>query len=329
MRLIHDDSFDWQRPVLTEEFCHNFFLKHGLNSDVSFLSVAWSTIIDKLSYGSDSDKKKCLNVLKKISSLNASGGFSVCQHDKFHLIIPTLKKCGIKTLFAPHMASPEGYTTKDFYFKPSKNDPKDGLYIEGIRIEPAFLWPVFVGENIRNKDIWYSYIGSYGSKHISDIRQKIMDDTHPEDCISISRSGWQFDADVYEEQLLQESKSSLQEYLNRKKSEYYIEVLSRSRFALCPSGTGPAIIRFLEALGSGAIPIVLSDSMMFPNIKGINWDECCLKIKEKDYHSLRDILSKVTKKQESYMRKKGIEYYKMSSGENYAKNIEEYYEQSA
>ena len=68
--------------------------------------------------------------------------------------------------------------------------------------------------------------------------------------------------------------------------------------------------------------------MMFPNIKGINWDECCLKIKEKDYHSLRDILSKVTKKQESYMRKKGIEYYKMSSGENYAKNIEEYYGES-
>ena len=60
MRLIHDDSFDWQRPVLTEEFCHNFFLKHGLDSDVAFLSVAWSTIIDKLSYGSDSDKKKCL-----------------------------------------------------------------------------------------------------------------------------------------------------------------------------------------------------------------------------------------------------------------------------
>mgnify|MGYP003627306994 CR=1 FL=1 len=338
MRLLHEKTFDWQRPVLTEEKCHELLGANPLNSTVTFLSVPWATIIDQIEHGEAKSKKKAKSVLEDISKYDVQGGFSVCQHDRFHTIIPTLKKAGISTLFAPHMASPEGYTTKGFYFKPNKEDLSkkiserasnhSGLYIDGIQIETIPLWPVFIGDPTIKKDVWYSYIGSYGPKHISDVRKKIMDDDHPLDCISVARKGWQFDMDVYQEQIFANTTSGFQKYVNRKKSEFYQKALSRSRFALCPSGTGPAVIRLLEALGSGAIPVILSDAMMLPTLSGVNWEDCCVKIPEKDYNTLRDTLSNITPDREEEMRKKCLEYYKLTSGDNYVRSIREYYDGS-
>ena len=183
-----------------------------------------------------------------------------------------------------------------------------------------------IGDPAIKKDIWYSYIGSYGPKHISDIRKKIMNDTHPLDCIAVNRKGWQFDIEVYQEQILANSVSGFQKYVNRKKSEFYQKTLSRSRFALCPSGTGPAIIRLLEALGAGAIPVILSDAMTFPTLSGVNWEDCCVKIAEKDYSTLRNVLSNISAEEESRMKEKCREAYQLTSGANYARNIREYYE---
>ena len=336
MNLLLKNVAEWQRPVLTEEKCQEYFIKKPLEADVTFLSVPWSTLIDQIDHGDKKPKKAAQDILSELSELKLENAFTVCQHDRFHTLIPTLKQAGVSTLFAPHMASPEGYTTKDYYFSPSKKSfPKkfseggrqhSGLYIDGIRIETIFLWPVHMGGAHATKDVYYSYIGSYGKKHISDIRQKITDDTHPQDCICVNRKGWQFDIDVYQEQILGKNISAFQRYVNRKKAEFYKDVLSRSRFALCPSGTGPAIIRFLEALGSGAIPIILSDGMMFPTIKDINWTDCCIKIAEKDYNTLRDVLSNISAEEEDAMREKGLEAYQLSSGDNYVRNIREYFD---
>ena len=336
VKLVYKEAAPWQRPVLTEEKCHEYFEQSPLAADVTFLSAPWSTLIDQIDHGDKEIKKKATSSLLEISRLNLTNAFTVCQHDRFHTLLPTLKKAGISTLFAPHMASPEGYTTKDYYFTPSKKSfskkfseagrSHSGLYIDGIRIETIFLWPVHTGSPSSKKDVWYSYVGSYGTKHISNIRQKIMEDNHPKDCICVNRKGWQFDIDVYQEQILGQNISGFQRYVNRKKADFYKETLSRSRFALCPSGTGPGIIRFLEALGSGAIPIVLSDGMMFPTIKCVNWEECCVKIAEKDYNTLRDVLSNISVVEECAMREKCLEAYKLTSGHNYIRNIREYYD---
>ena len=61
-----------------------------------------------------------------------------------------------------------------------------------------------------------------------------------------------------------------------------------------PQRHRPAIIRLLEALASGAIPVILSDAMMLPTLSGVNWEDCCVKIAEKDYNTLRDTLSNIT-----------------------------------
>ena len=140
------------------------------------------------------------------------------------------------------------------------------------------------------------------------------------------RKGWQFDIDVYQSQILNNPTSSVQKYINSEKSKFYKQILSRSRFSLCPSGTGPSSIRFLESLGSGAIPIVLADNMMFPKIRGINWKDCTIKVAEKNYNNLRNILKSITPNQEHKLRQKGLEAYKLCTGNNFIQNIREYYQ---
>jgi hypothetical protein len=195
-------------------------------------------------------------------------------------------------------------------------------------MDTILLDPVFIGEPHQPKDILYSFIGSYGKKHISNIREKIFKDTHETKSVIIERRGWQFDADVYASQVLHNPISSVESYINSEKARYYQQVLTRSRFSLCPSGTGPTSIRFLESLGSGAIPVILADTMMLPSIRGVYWDDCTIKIAEKDYNQLRPILREITPEQEETMRGKGLQAYKLCTGKNVTRNIREYYNEA-
>jgi hypothetical protein len=323
VNIIHEDFLDWQRPVLTEQKAHEILSKNPINRDVNFFSFPWSSLIDILAYGDIDKVRQLLNKTEEcFNKYDLNNCFTVCQHDKFHEIIPYAQKMGIDTVFASHMVI-KGRTTKDFYYHNEFNDQK----INGIKIEPIFLWPVNLGKPNQDKDLLYSFVGSYNEEiYVSDIRKKIFIDNHPENTIVIERKGWQFDLDVYHKQVKNKKTSLVQEYINEQKSIFYKDVLTRSRFSLCPSGSGPSSIRFLESLASGAIPVLLADNMMLPKFKGINWDDCTLKIEEKDYNNLRKTLNAITPEEENHLRTKGLEAYKKCSGENFVQNIREHYE---
>ena len=324
MELIYENFLDWQRPVLTEERAHKFLKEKPLEAEVSYFSFPWSTFIDRADYGEQESRESIAkNIYSLTQKYNFKNAFTVCQHDRFHLIIPILKSMGINTLFASHMVSSSGLTTKKYFHQYQGKE----AVIDGIKIEPIFLWPVNLGEPNKEKDLWYSFVGSYNEKiYVSDIRQKIFQDKHPRNAIVVERKGWQFDLDVYHKQVKKQKASRVQEYINKEKSKFYKDVLTRSRFSLCPSGSGPSSIRFLESLASGAIPVLLADNMMLPDFKGINWDDCIIKVAEKDYNKLRKTLSSISERQERELRQKGLEAYKKCSGENFVKNIREYYD---
>lgn len=48
----------------------------------------------------------------------------------------------------------------------------------------------------------------------------------------------------------------------------YASLLGKSRFSLCPKGCGPGTMRFWESLKCGAIPVLLSDTIILP----LDWD---------------------------------------------------------
>jgi hypothetical protein len=55
--------------------------------------------------------------------------------------------------------------------------------------------------------------------------------------------------------------------------------MQSSVFALCPSGSGPNSIRLWEALGFGAIPVILSHTLRLPGVPQL-WRQAALFVPE-------------------------------------------------
>ena len=317
MRLIYKKGLEWQRPVSTEETSYHLLKKLPLDKELTYLAAPWSTVIDSLEFGCAQTKAKASAYLCQFHELKLKNAFTVCQHEKFHQLLPVFKKIGVTTLFASHMAEGGGFNTKDNYIAKSAYPH----YLNNIRIETSFLHPVVTAPPFKQKDILYSFVGSRGKRHISPIRDHIFNNRHPSNSVVIERNAWQFDAEVYQDQIFNNPVTSVQKYINHEKSLFYGQILSRSRFSLCPSGTGPTSIRFLESLGAGAIPLIFSDSMMLPIFRDINWEKCAIKIKEKHYDKLEEILKGISLDEEENLRSYGVEAYKNCTGNNFVQNI--------
>ena len=145
------------------------------------------------------------------------------------------------------------------------------------------------------KDILYSFVGTTDTHPI---RKKIFAMKHPANTVLIQRPQWLFS----------------------KGSEEYKNILSRSRFSLCPRGFNAGSIRFWESLQAGAIPVIISDDGLLPD--GFNWSQCVINIKEKDIDAIPSVIANIPVEQESLMRIACLEAYQMFSGNNLASPVE-------
>ncbi|HVS85869.1 MAG TPA: exostosin family protein [Gaiellaceae bacterium] len=64
----------------------------------------------------------------------------------------------------------------------------------------------------------------------------------------------------------------------------YREVMGRSKFVLCPRGSGTGSFRLFEALACGRVPVVVSDDWVAP--EGIAWETCSLRVPERDVRTI-------------------------------------------
>jgi len=74
----------------------------------------------------------------------------------------------------------------------------------------------------------------------------------------------------------------------RQAQREYVDTLARSHFALCPRGYGFGSIRLFEVMEIGVPPVLLSDWYALP--KGPDWESFLIRVKEKDYARLPEIL---------------------------------------
>ena len=288
-KLIAKFKLFWQYPVVTEK---TFYTQERNNP--LYFGFPWATIIDK---------KYRPDVIFKLlqSSITTNGSrsyYTCCQHISFRLLIPLFKALNITTVYSPHKIIGEDE-------------------INGVMIQPCPLYAVNIEDPRRNevfrnfdiaqsRPIWYCFAGGYQMDYMSDIRKNILTMKHPTNCVVIHTGQWHFNQDVYH------SSQNLQGDLNedqdhKKKTENYNKILVQSRFSLCPSGSGPNSIRFWESLGAGAIPVLLSDKMTLPIHD--DWDNCIVKIKEKDIVKIQEILSKIDLETEKKMRAKCLDMY--------------------
>lgn len=68
----------------------------------------------------------------------------------------------------------------------------------------------------------------------------------------------------------------------------YVDVMRRSRWAVCPRGWSTGSLRLFEAMRLGIAPVVLSDGWQRPS--GPVWEACCLWLPENEYPDLVEIL---------------------------------------
>jgi len=69
----------------------------------------------------------------------------------------------------------------------------------------------------------------------------------------------------------------------------YADVLRRSKFVLCPRGSGTSSIRLFETLRAGRVPIIISDQWVAPD--GPNWSNCSARVRERDIAEIPQIAS--------------------------------------
>lgn len=68
----------------------------------------------------------------------------------------------------------------------------------------------------------------------------------------------------------------------------YREVMGRSKFVLCPRGSGTSSFRLFEALACGRVPVVVSDDWVAP--QGIDWQTCSVRVPEREVSTIPDRL---------------------------------------
>lgn len=229
------------------------------------------------------------NLLGRSSPLRVRNGFTVCQHIRFLELVQVFADMGIHTVFSPH--------------------------VEFAGFNPQLLpfphYAVHGALPAADKDIFYSFIGARTTRGALNVREAIFSIEHPSDAVVIARTTWHWAGELGWARVSKEQQAS--------EALEYRTVLSRSRFALCPKGTGPGTIRFWEALQAGAIPVLLSDTMVLPT--SFDWERCVLRIPEHQVVRLRGILEGISVSREQQMRDECLRAYDAFSGENFVGEV--------
>lgn len=281
-------SLFWQYPVITEK---SFYEQNKINE--SFLGLPWATILDK---------RVNLNELIRfiLTHLKNKPEYTCCQHISFRKLIPLFKVLKIKTLYSPHKIKGEDY-------------------INDIKILPCPLYAVNIEDSERNADFLnkdfmnierpyiYSFLGAYQKDYMSDIRLKIFQMKKNDSSIIVNTGDWHFNKVVYSTS--QNNNGELnQDSKHQDKTKKYNDILLKSKYSLCPSGTGPNSIRFWESLACGSIPILLSDKMELP--ENSLWEKSIICVSENKLSLVPEILSEISEEEEHIRRNNCLKIYK-------------------
>ena len=128
---------------------------------------------------------------------------------------------------------------------------------------------------IKKRDLLYNFVGAPTSA----VRERLLAHQAPEDALvretlNYNHSRWANDEVVTD----------------------YTQILTRSRFTLCPRGVGTSSYRLFETMRVGSVPVIFSDELVLP--EGPDWTACSVRIAEKDAHKTESILREIKNAEE-------------------------------
>ncbi|MEB3255347.1 MAG: exostosin family protein [Synechococcaceae cyanobacterium] len=195
---------------------------------------------------------------------------TVCQHIWALEHLEALRAAGVTDLFWSHATRRETHRS-------------------GLRLHPFPLLPVRCLSHPPEQPPlsaearrWlYCFQGYHPPEgYLTDVRRWLLALPPRPDALLARRGEWHFEQEVYREQLHGLPPDPQRQRLLDTDARSYADALAHSCFALCPSGAGPNSIRLWEALGFGAIPVILSDSLRLPGPEAA-WRQAALFVPER------------------------------------------------
>ena len=287
-KIIDHYKLFWQYPVHTEK---QFYLQN--KSFRNYIGFPWATIFDKRI-----DISQIAKILAPFIEQEVEY-YTSCQHIRFRELKELFKVLNIRTVYTPHKCKGEDF-------------------LDNINLLPCPLYAVNYKDETRNsvfknKDYLkidrkysYSFMGGLQPGYLSDIREKIFNTKKSSDIYIENTGDWHFNSLVYTDHQNFKKDLNLTAEHNEKTNRYN-NILINSRFSLCPGGTGPNSIRFWESLAVGSIPILLSDTLELP--KHELWDDAILRVEEKDYDKVSEIINNISPEEEEKRRINCLKIY--------------------
>lgn len=223
------------------------------SSDWHYIAFPWATLIDKLQQGTRDSSKLLVKYRAFWADLPPNTRrVTVCQHIKAREFNWLFTEANISHVFWSHAT------------------PRDQERPDAPKFLPFPLFPVQVTHALTEaaqeydtapRPHLYCFVGARADRYYpTRTRNQIL--THlvsdPRGYV-VGRPIWHYQRVVYDFQIEGSAPSDIA-LIDTSASDLFREVLRHSRFALCPSGTGPNSIRLWEALGAGTIPVILSDT---------------------------------------------------------------------
>jgi hypothetical protein len=156
----------------------------------------------------------------------------------------------------------------------------------GIPI-PLVCSPIRYKNENNKKDIFCSFVGS--KTHT--VRDKMVDALKNDSMFYIDCGEWSFN-------------------IEKHKETHFLDIISRSKFTLCPRGYGAQSFRFYEALQLGSVPIYIhDDNKWLPYSDILEWNTFAIVLHIKDIDTLKDILLSITEDELGNMIESGKRAY--------------------
>ncbi|MFZ0408989.1 MAG: exostosin family protein [Cyanobium sp.] len=193
----------------------------------------------------------------------------MCQHIWALEHLELVQRAGITDLFWSHVT--QGLTQ-----------------IGAIRIHPFPLYPVRCATHQptqpplppSQRPLLYSFQGAYShGLYRTPVRDWLLELPSRPGAQLQRRREWHYEQAVYREQVKGQAADTARHAQLALEAYAYAATLQTSCFALCPSGSGPNSIRLWEALGYGAIPVILSDQSQLPGSAAL-WQAAAVLVPE-------------------------------------------------
>ena len=309
--------FDWQFPCITEKKAYENHLSHDLLDHIDkgfhiYIGFPWATLIDRKTINPELFKRLNL-ILSGYKNILLEYGIqlhihSVCQHIYWEQCIELWAGLGFTDIWLSHKEA-------------------DKVYSLPFEVHP---WPLFsvnvedqdrcsgIKKNIhpRNKKYLASFIGTHADHYLTESRKKLkVLEKYPDFYIKFTNQ-WHFEKVVYDHQI--EGSAIADCYFIDETVFEYNDILSNSKFTLCPSGSGPNTLRLWEALAVGSVPILLGRHPALPEGAGgeeIHWDNIMICIDDDQIEHLPQILSSYSNNEIYQRQQNGLLAYEYIKGQ--------------